>query len=303
MGIKVSKKSQLKGHSGSVYALSKGRNENLFFSGSSDNLIAEWDFNKNESQPFSIKTDAPIYSLVYIPEKEILLAGNGNGGIHIISIKEKKEIKLLQNHTAPVFDIQYDITLNNFFTAGSDGCISINLLEDFTCKKIIPVSNYKVRNIAISPDKTIMAAAVGDCTIRLYETESFNEIKQIYAHNMSVNCVCFHPQNKYLLSGGKDGFLNIWSCENFELIKSLPAHNFALYGICFHPSENIFATASRDKSIKIWDAETIEVLAKLDAKKGGHLNSVNRIYWSNYNNYLVSTGDDKTIIIWEVKIL
>jgi WD40 repeat protein len=106
-----------------------------------------------------------------------------------------------------------------------------------------------------------------------------------------------------LLSGGKDGFLNIWSCKNFELIKSLPAHNFALYGICFHPNENIFATASRDKSIKIWDAETIDVLAKLDAKKGGHLNSVNRIYWSNYNNYLVSTGDDKTIIIWDINIL
>ncbi|MGZ0017666.1 WD40 repeat domain-containing protein [Yeosuana sp. AK3] len=44
-------------------------------------------------------------------------------------------------------------------------------------------------------------------------------------------------------------------------------------------------------------------LVQIDKEKhDGHLYSVNKLIWSTYNNYLISAGDDRTIIIWEINI-
>ena len=51
---------------------------------------------------------------------------------------------------------------------------------------------------------------------------------------------------------------------------------------------------------RYYNKETIEVLKRIDSKTGGHTNSVNKLYWSNYNNLLVSTGDDRTIKVWDI---
>jgi WD40 repeat protein len=95
--------------------------------------------------------------------------------------------------------------------------------------------------------------------------------------------------------------LNIWQVGSYEIIKSIPAHNWAIYDIAYSPNSNLFATASRDKTLKIWDSKTFQLLKVINKEKyDGHLNSVNKLIWSTYNNYLISAGDDRSIIIWDI---
>jgi WD40 repeat protein len=69
----------------------------------------------------------------------------------------------------------------------------------------------------------------------------------------------------------------------------------------FHPSGAWFATGSRDKTIKLWNPDDYSFLMRIEKEiHAGHINSVNKIYWSSFNNYLVSAGDDRRIIIWEI---
>jgi WD repeat-containing protein 61 len=302
MQISVNKKAQLNGHAGSIYGLSKGKLEHLLYSAGSDKFVAEWNLQTLNPSPFNIKFENSVYSVLYDEEQKNIYAGNSKGGIHIINLDTKQEIKLLQNHHAAVFDIKKSKKYQLIFTCGGDGLLSIIDAKELNCIKIISLCNYKVRNACVSPNEELLAIACGDCTIQILDISQQKITHKFPAHNMSVNCLAFHPNGKHLISGGKDGFLNVWDiARNFELIQSLPAHNFALYGIEFNPQANLFATASRDKSIKIWDAETFNVLVKIDRKNfEGHLNSVNKIIWTDYNNYLISAGDDKTIMLWEI---
>jgi WD40 repeat protein len=56
-----------------------------------------------------------------------------------------------------------------------------------------------------------------------------------------------------------------------------------------------------DKTLKIWDASEFKLLKVIDfARHGGHKNSVNKLYWSDYQDLLVSASDDKKISVWKL---
>ena len=89
--------------------------------------------------------------------------------------------------------------------------------------------------------------------------------------------------------------------NNYEGVFSEPGHWFTINEIVFSPDGKFTATASRDKTIKIWDANSFKLLKVIDAVRGGgHINSVNTLLWSKYNNWLISGSDDRSIIIWEI---
>ena len=162
----------------------------------------------------------------------------------------------------------------------------------------------KVRSIQLKQDGSELAVASGDGMIRIFDPENMTEKISFKAHELSANTVMYHPSNDLLLSGGRDAHLNIWDAKSYHLLQSIPAHNYAVYGIEFSPDGRLLATASRDKTIKIWDAESFEILARIDKEKyQGHLNSVNKILWTSYQNYLISAGDDRSIMVWEITIV
>jgi WD40 repeat protein len=298
--ITVKKISELTGHSGAVYALERSETANCFYSGSSDKIVAKWNLDTLAPEKFAAQLPGIIYSLCFIPEKNILLAGTSEGKIHVLDLKEKKETKILQNHIQPVFDIKYSPRNKIILSAGGDGILAAVSGETLTAIKILKLCNDKLRAIDIYEDQA--AIACGDGMIRIIDLKELKVKNETPAHEGSVYTVKFSPDGKHLLSGGKDAHLNKWTFEpetfNLKLETSIPAHNFAIYSIVFSPAGKYFATASRDKTIKIWNANTFEVLTRVNKENfEGHTHSVNKLFW---NKYLISASDDRKVMVWDL---
>lgn len=288
----------MSGHNGPIYALEKCIEPYHVFSGSSDKFLTMWNLKNLSSEKFAAQFPCIIYSICYIPEKKLLFAGTSSGNIHVIDLEKKEAVKILAHHTGPVFDIKYSVVTNCFYSASADGTLAIGALKNLSIMKIKKLCNEKVRSIDIS--ETEIAVACGDGTVRIFDLNSTEEKNNFIAHPMAVNVVKFHPSGKFLLSGSKDAHLHIWN-RKFEPVKSIPAHNYAIYSIVFSPDSNYFATASRDKTFKIWNADNFDLLLRVNKEKqGGHANSVNKLLWTNYNDYLISTGDDGAIMVWKI---
>lgn len=303
MGMQIVLKAKFTGHTGAVYALENSLDENKFFSGSGDHIIAEWDLTSSENGQLLAQIPEIIYSLKLIPQEKILLIGQSAGGIHVIDLDTRKEIRLLQYHKSAVFDINFSNEHNLLFSVSGDGTFSASKLPDLSLIKTIKLADEKIRSIAVHPSQNEIAIGCGDGSICVFELPSLEQKKRWLAHQQkfSVNAVRYSPDGNLLLSGSRDAHLNIFDVKNnYALINSIPAHNYAIYSIIYSPpGKNLFATASRDKTVKIWDADTMEVLTRLDKEKsGGHLNSVNTLLWKN--DYLISGSDDRSIIVWEV---
>lgn len=304
MQIEVKKIATLTGHTGSVYALDKGVSESLIFSGSSDKFITQWNLETMQSEKLVANFPSAIYTICHIPEKKLLLVGTSAGSIYILDLEKKEEIKILQYHTAPVFDIKYSAITNCFYTAGGDGNFAVCSIDTLSLIKIKKLCADKVRSVTFNYNACEIAVASGDCNVRIFDLYTVEEKKTVLAHQLSANILRYSPDKKLILTGGRDACLNIWDAKNYTLIKSIPAHNYAIYDIAYSPDKTLFATASRDKTVKIWDAQTFELLVRINKENyDGHVNSVNKVFWSTYKNYLISTGDDKTIMVWDILLL
>jgi WD repeat-containing protein 61 len=295
--VKLHKQLEIREHNMAVYDVSIDA-EGKFYSGSADCYVAKWDATTGKQDSFTVRCDFPVYSLSMITP-QLLCIGLSTGNLHLIDTSSRKEIRFFTQHKAAVFT-QLSLTKKGLhLTADADGNLAVWRITDWSLLLFLPLNCDKIRAIAANHDESKVAIGSKDGSVRLFETEFFNELNSFYAHRDGVNALCFSPTNpNQLFSGGKDGYLRIWNVQNSEKINALPAHNFAVYGIVFSADGSHFISCSRDKSIKLWETDKLQVVQKIDAQQGGHTHSVNRIYW--HGNTILSCSDDRRIIVWKL---
>jgi len=288
---------EINGHVGAIYSCTKL--DHFLFTGGADKIIAKWNIETGVQENFSIKLSASTYSIKIIKDN-ILAIGLSNGDLHLIDVLLKKEVKFFKQHKTSIFSVQTNLFKSHFYTSDLDGNLAIWDSKTFALLLYLPLNCGKIRSISHNSDGSCIALACQDETIRVFETQFYNEVYNSRKHKDGATSVIFHPKNNDLLiSGGKDALLKVFNWRNNEVLSQFPAHNFAVYDIITFEKQNIFVTASRDKSIKIWSLDDYSFLDKIEKKDGGHQHSVNDLEVINSNTF-ISVSDDKKIINWEV---
>lgn len=302
MQILAKKIAQLTGHRAAVFAVEAGPEPHTILSGAGDGWIVEWSLDDPENGKLIAKVDTNIFSLKYIPSTGTLVVGDMHGGVHWVKPGQPEATKDIAHHKNGVFAI---LELGDFvFTLGGEGKITRWSKKEERSLETLELSHQSLRNIAWSRSRKELAIGASDENIYILDTDTL-EIKQTLsnAHGKSVFTVHYSPDDRYLFSGGRDAHFRVWDCQkNYAPIFSEAAHWFTINAIAFDPRGDFFATASRDKTIRIWDSKDFSLKKSLDLKKyGGHINSVNDLYWSPYRNELISASDDRSLIIWEIE--
>lgn len=272
--ITANKISQHTAHSGALYALAPGRVEGTFFSAGADKVVAEWNIDSAKPNNFAIRTDSSIYSLLNLNGQ--LVIGTSNGSMHVIDLKQKKEIRFLKLHDKGIFHLSANQDPSIVFAASADGTLSVWNPTEWSLQIRLKLSNGKIRKTAMNESGELLAVACEEGSIVILNTKELIETSRFRAHEGSVNGLAFLP-NGTLISGGKDAHLKIWDTQNqFKLLEDIPAHNFAIYALAVSPNQRCVASASRDKTIKLWDVDDFSKPLRLDRTHfQGHLHSVN----------------------------
>ncbi len=298
--MNVKQIAKLTGHKGSIYTIVQGNEPHILFSGAGDGWVIKWDLTNLETAKVVAKVETNIFSMAFLKEKNWLVIGNMFGGLHWVDLNQKTDLKNIAFHTKAIFDIlQVD---NHIYTVGGDGQLAKWNIENQQVVESIQLANSSLRSIDYDANGKRFVVGASDNVIYFLDNHLNIKHQIESAHHNSVFTTRFVSNGTKLLSGSRDAHLKVWDLnENFENCSSQPAHLFTINHIEMHPNKAIFATASRDKTIKIWDSETYQLLKVIDVIKfGGHINSVNKILWSSYNNWLISVSDDRTVIVWQI---
>jgi len=76
--------------------------------------------------------------------------------------------------------------------------------------------------VAFSPDGSRLASASGDQTVRLWETQNWQEIATLRGHEHEVHSVAFSPDGKFIVSSGKDQTVRAWSVQHESRTRQQP---------------------------------------------------------------------------------
>lgn len=301
--VSVKKIQQFSGHAAGVFAIEKGTLPHTVLTGGGDGLVAEWDLKGEHAGKGLIRVSGNIFSLLLIPEMNYLIAGDLKGDVHLTDLVLKQEIINFSCDGAIVYDIK--LMDNNTIGIGCEN--GFFYVWDLFLQKIIKkihVAEKSIRHVLISEKRNEIIFSCSDNFIYVYDKHTLSHKHVLAAHTNSVFSSCFTMDEKILISGSRDAQLVIWDVENnYQLMKAIPAHMFTINDIKLSPNGRLFATAGRDKHIKIWETETFNLLKVIDNEKfAGHINSVNKLFWSNWNNYLISCGDDRSVIVWDITV-
>jgi WD40 repeat protein len=282
--MNIQKITTLTGHNGAIYALASSRDGRRIFSAGGDGWVVEWSLERPDLGKLVAQVETAVFSLLFFEEKNLLLAGDQNGGLRVIPIDAPENQRHILHHKKGIFDLQ--LIDNQLVTVGGDGCLTRWNLGNFTPESTIQLSPKSLRNFVFLEKYREIAAAASD------------------AHDPAVFSLIYLKEKNELVSGGRDAILRFWDLEKSPILlkKDIPAHLFTVnHAVLFGKKDAFFATASRDKTIKIWDSETSELKKVIDTlRNGGHIRSVNRLLVLP-DQLLLSAGDDRQIIVWKIE--
>ncbi len=299
--IEVTKMATLTGHNDCVYGLAPSKKANIFFSADGNGMVARWNLEKPEIGDMVAKVQNSVYALHYREAGNQLLVGHNFSGLHLIDLDSKKELKSIELTSAQIFDIQ---SIGNLvLVACGEGLVVALDFENWAVRKHLKASDKHARVIAVHPNQKSFAIGYSDHHIRVFDTETLDLQHTIAAHSNSVFALRYSPDGQYLVSGGRDAHLKVWNVsQGYALHQSIVAHMYALNSLDFSPDGQYFVTGSMDKSIKVWDAHMFKLLKVIDkSRHAGHATSVNKLWWSAYQNFVVSASDDRTVSVWSLK--
>ncbi len=155
-----------------------------------------------------------------------------------------------------------------------------------------------VIGIAYSPDGKLLASSGTSSEIKIWSTDTYQEILCCKGHQHWVMFVCFSPDSKYLASASDDYSVKLWDATTGQCINTYFGHTDSVNVVVFSPNGELIATGAQDSTVRLWHLSLVhpQVHVLIGHRKG----RVWSVAFSPDGQLLASGGEDCTIRLWEV---
>jgi WD40 repeat protein len=161
--------------------------------------------------------------------------------------------------------------------------------------------------VALSPDRTVLAVAAGDGTLRLWDVARPGQPSPLgppVARLPSALCAAaFGPGGRLLAAAGADDRIRLWDTLNPRRPRQdsppLTGPAGSVYGLAFSPDGRLLAAGSADHTVRLWDTGSPghpQPLATLTGPAG----YVASVAFSPDGTALAAGSADGTVRLWRL---
>ncbi|MXY99877.1 hypothetical protein F4Y93_04220 [Candidatus Poribacteria bacterium] len=152
--------------------------------------------------------------------------------------------------------------------------------------------------LEFSPDGTKLASGSKDKTVRLWDTDTNEQLTILRKHTGWTNTLAFSPNGEKLASGSTDKTVNLWDTETGKLITTFKGHLNSIAALSFSPDGKTLASASADGAIKFWNTENGNLLPINITE---HTEWVKAVSFFKDSSTLASVAFNGIVTFWDLK--
>lgn len=182
-------------------------------------------------------------------------------------------------------------------TAGYDHTIKFWEATTGVCYRTVQYPDSQVNKLAITPDKTLLAAA-GNPHVRLFDVLSSapQPVRVLEGHTGNVTSVGFEADARWMYTGSEDGTVRLWDlrapgCQREFVCRA------AVNTVELHPSQGELISGDGAGNIRVWDlaqnACSCELVPEVDVP-------VSSVSVASDGSLVVAANHKGTCYVWQL---
>ncbi|MFC1879301.1 ABC transporter permease subunit [Chloroflexota bacterium] len=154
----------------------------------------------------------------------------------------------------------------------------------------------QVLDLATNPNTPIVAGAIEDGSIRLWDTSKDWELKAIDAHDGPASGVIFSPDGRTLISVGHDGAVKIIDLSSGQVIHDINASNLPINDADLSANGSVLTTIGDDEIVRVIDITSGQITQMI-----GPVSGAARAVAVNASGTQVAASVGADIQIWDTR--
>ncbi|MEO1207999.1 MAG: hypothetical protein AAFX78_00515 [Cyanobacteria bacterium J06638_20] len=293
----VSERNRIRGHDGSIQAVTFSSDGKLLATAGRDNTVRLWKNNGEAGNTLEGHEDV-VWSVSFSPDGQLLASASRDGTVRLWNPQdENADPSVLQSHRGDVYSVSFSPNGQILASASEDGTVKIWNREGRLLRTLTGHQGA-VNGVSFSLNGQTLASASSDGTIKLWSLNG-EVLQTLEGHQGKVRTVAFSPQGDEVATAGDDGVVRIWSVSDGQSRGALRGrHTATIWDVTYSLDGAYLASSGRFNQVKLWQRSSGRELKALE----GH--NDNGDVWSlSFNpdgTTLATAGRDATVKLWAV---
>jgi WD40 repeat protein/serine/threonine protein kinase len=248
-----------------------------------------------------------IESVVLTPDGRQAVSGCHDGRIRFWDLATARLLATLEGHTGCVHGLAMSRDGRQVLTASWDRSARLWDLETGQEVRRFLGHSTGVNCVAFSPDGAWVLTGSGegynkeaegrDCTLRLWNRQTGQEVRRFEGHTHAVWSAVFSPDGKYVLSGSYDRTVRLWDLATGREVRRFDGVASTVHCVAFSADGQLILAGSADRAVHLWESETGRPVRTFE----GHTDIVATVAFAPDGRRILSGGDDRTLRMWDLE--
>lgn len=258
-------------HRGSIYCMAWSPRDDIIATGSNDKTVKLMRFDRAHCTQLDAETtlslhDGTVRDIAFVWKTSSLLLLSGGAGSCNIQVTDcsgtPEGISCLIGHTDHVTSL-YPWGDHMVSSGSVDQYVRLWDLRNSQCVLVLGNgsidSSRAIQSVCVSDDSCLLAAALENGHILLYDIKMGRTLTTIPVHASDCRSVRFAPRSHELLSASYDSTISLTNvsslftdCQTKLVPHCIAQHNDKVIQCRWHPDGIGFASTSADHTVKLW---------------------------------------------------